>query len=166
MAVEDIWDWGGGEVFVCVHKHAHARGVWGYAPPEKLDGLRVLLRRLWPKAVLQLSLSMHLHMSHEGSTPLSFQCWLQYRPTELGVGPQCSETWHSCAATSRESRSMSQWTIGLHFLVGVYGIYIKGSLPRWQITVRSGKLACPTWKTPCPAANSLVASSCSFWRLE
>ena len=25
---------GGGELFVCVHKHAHARGVLGYAPQE------------------------------------------------------------------------------------------------------------------------------------
>ena len=33
-AAEDIWDWGV-ELLVCVHKHAHAKGVWGYAPPEK-----------------------------------------------------------------------------------------------------------------------------------
>ena len=39
----------GGELFVCVCKHAHSRGVWEYAPPEKfcqLDVLRVLLRPL------------------------------------------------------------------------------------------------------------------------
>ena len=40
---------GGGRSVVCVRKHAHARGVWGYAPPGKfckLDALRVLLRPL------------------------------------------------------------------------------------------------------------------------
>ena len=27
-----------------MHKHAHSRGVWGHAPPEKLGALRLLLR--------------------------------------------------------------------------------------------------------------------------
>ena len=38
-----------GERFVCVRKHAHAWGVWGYAPTGKfckLDALRLLLRPL------------------------------------------------------------------------------------------------------------------------
>ena len=39
----------GAEHFVCVHKHAHARVVWGYTPPGKfckLNALRLLLRPL------------------------------------------------------------------------------------------------------------------------
>ena len=31
---------------LCVRKHAHARGVWWYAPPGNLDTLRLLLRPL------------------------------------------------------------------------------------------------------------------------
>jgi len=55
-------------------------GGLGVSSPRKfckLDALRVLLRSLWPKAALQLSLlSLHLCTSCEGSKLLSFQCWV------------------------------------------------------------------------------------------
>ena len=57
----------------------------------------------WPKAALQLSLlSVRVHTSCEESKLLSFQCWVLYRPTEPGVGPQHSETHHlTCCETRR-----------------------------------------------------------------
>ena len=42
----------------------------------------------WPKAALQLSLSVRLRTSCEGSKLQSFQCRVLYRPTELRAGPQ------------------------------------------------------------------------------
>ena len=58
---------GGGERFVCMHKHAHARGVWGYAPPgkfSKLDALRLLLRPLLAQSgttvIIVICTSLHV----------------------------------------------------------------------------------------------------------
>ena len=43
------------DVYGCMHKHARlggpckTRGVWGHAPPGKLDVLRLLLRPFWDR---------------------------------------------------------------------------------------------------------------------
>ena len=99
-AVEDIWDWGG-KRFVCVHKHMLGRSG-GMLPQENFMLWDCFWGHFWPKVALKLSsLFVHLCMydcnlyksPHAVAIKLlSFQCWILYRPTELGAGPQRSET--------------------------------------------------------------------------
>ena len=75
---------------MCVRKHVHGRGVWGYVPPGKfckLDALRLLLRPLLAQTgttvIIVICIRIRMYDSNsychavavaEESKPLSFQC--------------------------------------------------------------------------------------------
>ena len=61
---------------MCVLMHAHATGVWGYAPPGKfcrLDALRLLLRPLLAQSGTTVSVRFRMYDSNLYRCPHAMQ---------------------------------------------------------------------------------------------
>ena len=123
----------GGERLVCVRKHTHARGGLGVCSPRKI--LQIRSSEIASEATFgpkrhysYLYVFPWLHDSNLYRRPHAMQWlllkspnfWISnteyylYWPTELGAGPQRSETRHSCAgisATCCENRDYLAWTM-------------------------------------------------------